>query len=237
MTRFWEEVSVDREAAGDYSIRLDGRAVRLPGGASLAVPSSDLAEAIAAEWREIPAGAPFDPAALTLTRIAGTLVERVVPDPDASRAVLLNFGLSDLLIYREEALQEEQAALFDPILDIFAGKTGVRPRITLGLLPQSDETAYRQALIVHLASMDAVGLATLGVLTPALGSLILAFGLVDGWIEKRVALDAAFLEERAQMRQWGNDPDILDQLAVRDGDVAAGLRFLALSRQSEKPRA
>ncbi|GAJ29172.1 ATP12 family protein [Acidomonas methanolica] len=230
LRRFWQTVAVKPVAAG-FAVTLDGRGVRLPGGSPLVVASAALAEAIAAEWEAIAPGAPFDPGALPLTRIAGTMIERIAPGRAAIITMLVNFGVSDLLLYREEALQAEQAALFDPVLEAFARRHGVQPRVTLALIPQEAEPEERKALTAALEAQDDAGLAALGVLTPALGSLILALGLVEGWVDRDRALDAAFLEERCQMRRWGEDTEIKRQLASRAADVDDAMRFLMLSRQ------
>ena len=53
MKRFWKDVAVEpRMAAG--AIRLDDKPVRTPARAPLIVPTEELAEAIADEWRDAP---------------------------------------------------------------------------------------------------------------------------------------------------------------------------------------
>jgi chaperone required for assembly of F1-ATPase len=50
MRRFWDNATIEAEPAG-YSIRLDGRPMRLPGGHVLLVGPRPVALAIAAEWQ------------------------------------------------------------------------------------------------------------------------------------------------------------------------------------------
>jgi chaperone required for assembly of F1-ATPase len=126
--RFWQAVSVLRREDGAYEVRLDGRPIRLPGGGTVAVPARSLADAIAAEWSAIEPRAPFVPTDLPLTRIAGTMIERIAPNPDSVKETLLEYGLSDLLACRDPALADRQAACFDPILARFADHWGVSPR-------------------------------------------------------------------------------------------------------------
>ena len=49
MKRFWDLAAVQPTLAG-WHILLDGRPVRVPGGAELCLPGQKLAEAVAAEW-------------------------------------------------------------------------------------------------------------------------------------------------------------------------------------------
>ncbi|HEX7390722.1 MAG TPA: ATP12 family chaperone protein, partial [Acidiphilium sp.] len=100
MKRFWQS-AVPVVAGDGFGVSLDGKPVRLPGGAPLAVPSRPLAEAIATEWQD--AGKTVMPDDLPLTRLAGTAIERIAPDPEPVRASLLAYGGSDLLCYRAEA--------------------------------------------------------------------------------------------------------------------------------------
>ena len=80
MKRFWKEVTVE-SGEGGWSIRLDGRPVRTPAKATLAVPTRNLAEAIAEEWRE--AGEDVDPRAMPLTGFANAAIDRVAPEQQA----------------------------------------------------------------------------------------------------------------------------------------------------------
>jgi chaperone required for assembly of F1-ATPase len=49
--RFYKSVAVKHEGAG-AALQLDGKAVRTPGKALLALPTAALAEAVAQEWRD-----------------------------------------------------------------------------------------------------------------------------------------------------------------------------------------
>ncbi|CAI9120749.1 ATP12 family protein [Brytella acorum] len=231
--RFWMEASVVPQEKGDYGVALDGRLIKLPGGHLLVVAARALADAIAEEWRAIPPDSLFDASALPLTRMTGTMIERVAPDLDAARGTLLNFGLSDLLLFREETLRDIQSVLFDPPVDAFSERYGVRPRVTFSIVPDTVETPVKATMSRILAGMDAAALASLGVLVPALGSLILGIGLLEGWVTETAACDAAFLDERTQMRRWGEDTELLDDLASRAADVETGLKFWQLSLRKD----
>ena len=100
--RFWKQASVVPEQDG-FAVQLDGRPVRLPERTVLAVPSRPLAEALAAEWQAagLTVGGYFRPEDLPLTRLAGSILERI---PGARAGVVcrpLAYARSDLLGYRE----------------------------------------------------------------------------------------------------------------------------------------
>ena len=105
MKRFWNHAVAVRRPEGGHAVLLDGKPLRLPGGAPLATPSGPLAEAIAAEWhaaggaeggRDVDGGGAADPPAghRAGPRGAGP-ARRWSP---ASR----NTAETDLLCYRAE---------------------------------------------------------------------------------------------------------------------------------------
>lgn len=228
--RFWKEVTVCHLASGLFAVQLDGRSVRLPAGHELAVRQAALASAIAEEWRAIPPDVAFDPGSLPLTGIAGTMIERIAPDRQATVTTLLSYGASDLLFYRDAAEADAQSALFDPVMDRFAAQHGVRPDVTTALAPLPADPRLSDEFARTLLTFDDAALASLGVLTPALGSLVLGIGLLEGWLELETACAVASFEERSQMQRWGEDVDVLDQLAARARDVDDAMRFYELSR-------
>ena len=79
--RFYKSVTVTEQ----LGIALDGRNVRTPLKAALVLPSSTLAEAVAAEWN---AQVEFiNPHAMPLTKLANTAIDRAVAEKSAGESV------------------------------------------------------------------------------------------------------------------------------------------------------
>src|SRR5262245_20863102 len=74
--RFYRTAAAERGGDG-YLILLDGKPVRTPARRELALPTRELAEAVAAEWNE--QAIVIDPAAMPLTRLANSIIDGVVP--------------------------------------------------------------------------------------------------------------------------------------------------------------
>jgi len=229
--RFWSEVSVEAGAEG-FAVLLDGRGVRLPGGALLAVPGRVLAEALAGEWRAVPVGGMFSPEDLPLNRMAGTMIERIRPEPERVRETLLPYGLHDALCYREEgAFGLEQAEAYGPWLRWFTERYGARLSVTEGLMPVPQPDGVVAALRGALEALGEADLAGLGVAVPVSGSLVLGLALVAGVVGAKEALEVCSLEERAQMRAWGEDAEIVRVLEGRLADLEVAARFVGLARE------
>jgi len=239
MRRFWSDATVE-PAAGGFAVRLDGKPVRTPAGATLAVPGRGLAEAIAAEWRAAGTGGATGsrdgrvrPDALPLTRIAATAIDRVAPDPAATVAALARYAETDLLCYRAEQppeLAARQHALWQPHLDWAATALDAPLATTRGIMPLSQDSSALAALARALAQLDEFQLAAAALAIGALGSLVLGLALVHGRLDAAAATEASLVDELFQAGLWGEDFEAAARRARIAEEVALAARFLDLGR-------
>ncbi|MCU0887255.1 MAG: chaperone, ATP12 [Rubritepida sp.] len=232
MKRFWDEAAVVPEGAR-FAVALDGRPVRLPGGAPLQVDSAPLAEALAAEWR-VAGGAKGGRMGwedVPLTRLVGTAAERVAAAPAASVAALARYAETDLLCYRAEdaALARRQAEAWQPWLDWAARRLDAPLRVTSGLMPVAQPPAALSALHAALAAETPLRLAALGVLVPGLGSLVLGLAVRHGELAVEEAHRLAILDELFQEGFWGLDAEAAARRAQVAEDLSVAARLLALA--------
>ena len=234
MKRFWNTAAVVREGER-YAIRLDGRPMRLPGGPLLALDSRSLAEAIAAEWQS--AGGIKDGTLsvddVPLTRIAGTAQERVAPDPAPTADALARYAESDVLCYRAQApaaLVDLQAEQWQPWLSWAEERYQAGLRVTSGLMPVAQSPQALRALRRALDTRLAFELAGLGILVPALGSLVLGLAVADGALSPGMAHRLALLDELFQAERWGEDREAVARRLTVLSDIEQAARFIALSR-------
>jgi chaperone required for assembly of F1-ATPase len=228
MKRFWTEVSVE-----DGEVRLDGRPVRTPGRAPLALPAPALAEAVAEEWRAV--GETLDPRAMPLTGLANAAIDRIAPDPAAFAAGLAAYGESDLLCYRADGpddLVARQAAAWDPILAWARERYDVHVETTAGIVHRAQPPATLARLGEAVASRSAFALAGLSPVVTTTGSLIGALALAEGAISADTLWAAAHVDEDWQAEQWGTDPLAEQARANKRRDYDAGVRFLSLAAGS-----
>ncbi len=240
LKRFYRDVAVAPDApanapeagAEGYAIELDGRPLRTPARAKLLLPTAALAEAIAGEWRA--QGEEIDPRAMTLTRLANTTHDGIVPQPEPIRDDILAFAGQDLLCYRAEhpvELVEAQARLWDPLLDWAEHAFEARPVLTAGVMPVPQPEAVIAGARAHIAGLEAWSLGAVHVMTTLTGSAILALAHVDGAIGVDEAWSAAHVDEDWQIAQWGEDYEAAQRRAKRAGEMRAASRFVTLLRQ------
>ncbi len=175
MKRFWTDATAEPDGGG-WSVKLDGKPMRLPGGQALKIATRPLAEALAAEWAAAGdgPGGTMDYSDVPLTRLAGTAQERVAAVADGVVAELARYGENDLLCYRAlepPELVAAEAAAWDPWIDWAAASYGARLTVVQGIVAVRQPDAAIDALTGAVAACDVNTLAGLGVIVPALGSL------------------------------------------------------------------
>ena len=219
MKRFWKAVTVD-----NGTILLDGRLVKTPGRITLQLPTSQLAEAVADEWRAVGAG--IKPHEMPLTGLANAAVERT---PAAE--TLAVYGETDLLCYRAGAppeLSAREGDVWDPLLDWARKRFDISFIVTSGIIhtAQPPETVRRLAAAV--AAYDDFHRTALSPLVTIGGSLVVALMLAEGAITPDAAFDACHLDELWQAELWGEDWMATDARAARRADFLSAAQFLTL---------
>jgi chaperone required for assembly of F1-ATPase len=234
MKRFWTEATCTPEGEG-WAVLLDGKPVRVPGGAALLLPTRGVAEAVAAEWQAAgrQKGGEMSYADLPLTRLAGTAQERIAPDPEPVTVELSQYGQSDLLCYRAShppALAALQAERWQPWLDWAAETHGAPLRITQGIIHVPQDAEALAALAGTLCARSPYALAALGVAVPVLGSLVLGLAVADGVLDAAEAYALSQVDETFQTQLWGRDAEAEIKRRRDAADVAHAARLLALLR-------
>lgn len=228
MKRFYktaENIAVD----GGWGVQLDGRPVRTPAKALLAVPNTALAAAIVDEWNG--QAETIDPRSMPLTGLANAALDRVGPHRTAFVTELAHYAETDLLCYRAEGpddLVALQAEAWDPLLAWAAKRYDVAFVVTAGIVhkPQPPATAAR--LNAALEARDDFALVPMQPLVTISGSLVIALALAEGAIGADTAWDASQVDEDYQTKHWGEDDLAAEARANRRADFDAAARFLSL---------
>ncbi len=234
MKRFWDNVAVAPDGE-EFRVLLDGKPMHLPNGGVLRIGPPALAEAVAEEWRLAGGGkgGEMSFADTPLSRLAGTARERIAPDPAPTADAIARYGESDLLCYRADSpdtLVARQASDWQPWLDWAAQTLGAPLRVTSGVSPirQHRDSIATLRGIVH--AYDPYLLAGLGIVVPALGSLVLGLALAEAALDAREAHRLGALEELFQAEQWGEDEDAAIRRTNVAADIALAARFMRLAR-------
>ncbi len=238
----WERLSRDRivrplpkkfyklaTVTDELSIALDGRGVKTPMKAKLVLPSSALAEAIAAEWN---AQIEFiNPAAMPLTKLANTAIDRAGLERKFVAGQVVEFAGSDMVCYRAEApenLVALQQAAWDPIVAWASAAMDAKVTFVSGIIHQKQDGATIAKVEAHVASLSNFELTVAHNLTTLTGSALLGLMLTAGAISAEQGWEAAHVEEDFQIATWGQDDEANARRAFRRIDFDGSLQFLNL---------
>jgi chaperone required for assembly of F1-ATPase len=228
--RFYKDVAV-AEAESGFAVLLDGRPVRTPSRTAYALPSRELADAIADEWRA--QGDEVDPETMPLTRLVNTAVEQVPVNRGPVAEQALSLGKSDLVCYRAEtpaSLAARQSEAWDPLLDWLEERHGARLATGQGIQFVDQPAEALMALEKAIWTHDDFVLTGISAASSVLGSLVLALALLEGRLDAEEAFRLATLDEAFQASQWGEDEEAKARLEALKAQLAQIERFLRLVR-------
>lgn len=236
MKRFWDMAAASPDDTADppgWRVLLDGKPVRLPGGAPLRLPGAALAQAVAEEWQAAGGarGGEMSYADVPLTRIVGAGQERVAAMAEAVILELAQYAESDLLCYRAThppELVRAQSEAWDPWLDWAERRYGGRLLVTHGIVHIPQPSTLLAAFAGALSGLHPLALAALGILVPSYGSLVLGLAVADGALDAGAAHALSTLDERFQEARWGEDEQAAARRRQVGADVADAARVLRL---------
>lgn len=225
--RFYKQASV-AEVDGAHAVQLDGKSVRTPGKALLALPTAAAAQLVADEFAaqaEI-----IDPFTMPVLRLVNTAIDGVAADPQAVLEDILRFASSDLLCYRAdspEKLVQRQSDAWDPVIDWARASLGARFVLAEGVMHVDQPREAIAALGVHLSQRsEPMRLAALHVMTALTGSALLALAVEMGELDVEEAWTAAHVDEDWQIEHWGQDSEAVARRANRKRDMQAAVALL-----------
>ncbi|PBB85795.1 MULTISPECIES: ATP12 family chaperone protein [unclassified Mesorhizobium] len=225
--RFYKTVSVVPVEKG-FAVHLDGKSVRTPGKAPLAVPTEKAAVLVADEFSA--QGDVIDPVTMPVMRLVNTALDGVASDPQAVLEDVLRFASSDLLCYRADGPQglvERQNRFWDPVLDWARSKLGARFNLAEGIIHIEQPRETIAVLGAHLAQRtEPLRLAAIHVMTSLTGSALLALAVDFGELDGEQAWAAAHVDEDWQIEHWGQDAEAVARRAARKRDMMAAVSLL-----------
>ncbi len=230
MKRFYKTVSVG-PGEGGFTILLDGRPVRTPGGNVLTLPTEKLAEAIAAEWRG--QGEEVMPTSMPLLRLANTVIDGVTARREEVTDAVMRFAQNDLLCYRAHQppdLVARQSAGWDPWLDWARRRHDANLIVATGLTHVDQTPDALAALRKAVDELDPFGLGALHVIASTTGSLVLALAVVDGAANGAQVFALSRTDELYQAEKWGEDAEAAKRATALAHELDKAVELLTSSR-------
>jgi len=225
--RFYKTASVAPVEEG-FAVHLDGKPVRTPGKALLALPTEAAALLVADEFAE--QGETINPVTMPVMRLVNTAIDGVASDPQAVLEDILRFASSDLLCYRADAPQglvERQNEQWDPVVDWARTALGARFNLAEGIIHVEQPRETIAVLGSHLNQRaEPLRLAAIHLMTSLTGSALLALAVDFGELDADSAWAAGHVDEDWQIEHWGQDAEAVARRAARKRDMMAAVSLL-----------
>ena len=225
--RFYKLAEVAEVPEG-FAVRLDGKPVRTPGKAVLALSTAPAAELVAGEFSA--QGETIDPVLMPILRLANTAIDGVANEMQAVLEDVMRFSSSDLLCYRADAperLVATQAELWDPVLDWAQATLGARFFLAEGVMhvEQPRESVAAVGLWLRQRA-EPFRLSAIHLMTTLTGSALLALAVEARMLEPDAAWAAAHVDEDWNIAQWGEDAEAAERRKARRRDFDAAVALL-----------
>jgi len=226
--RFYGAVSVAPTPDGGFAVHLDGKTLKTPAGAPVALPSAAAAELLAGEFAA--QGEFLDPKTMPVMRLVNTAIDGVARESQAVIEDIMRFSASDLVCYRAaspERLVERQNEAWDPVIDWARQALGARFALAEGVIHVEQPREAIGAVGLHLARRgEPLRLAALHSMTSLTGSALLALAAEAGALSASEAWRAAHIDEDWNMEHWGEDAEAVQRRVFRKAEMMAAAALL-----------
>jgi chaperone required for assembly of F1-ATPase len=223
--RFWKNAEVANVGNG-FVIELDGHVIRTPSKALLKVESHKIAEQIAFEW--MAQKKVVNPATMPNTRMANSVIDKIMVNREAVIEMLAEYAGSDLLCYRAttpQGLINHQNEIWNPILN-WSKNSLLAPMLTTsGVMHIKQSIKSISIYQDKLEEMNPYQLAGMHDLITISGSFVIPMALISNQLNVSDAWYAATVDERWQEKQWGIDDEAAEALETRRLDFEFAYKF------------
>jgi chaperone required for assembly of F1-ATPase len=205
--RFYADVDIAPHETG-FAVRLDARLLRTPEKKPLAMPTRELAEFVASEWRSQQDRIDF--ASMWATRLANVVIDRTPHVRAALADEVARYAATDLVCYLVDhppELRARQDREWDPLRAWASEAMGLRLSAGVGVRPILQPGESLAAAHRHAADLDDFRLTALVHAVALFGSAVLGFAVERGRVSAVDAFDLSRLDEAFQAERWGEDDE------------------------------
>ncbi len=217
-----------------WQVLLDGVPVKTPLKHILILPNEQLAKAILDEFQQ--QGKSIQPHKMPLFQLANSAIDRVAPNIDKALEQTGQYIEFDLLYYwaNDQKLAQKQQQIWQPILDWAKISFGLEFTTTNALVPSLQPQEMIDIMLAQCRALSVFELTAFITLCHLYRSAILALAVVKKHLSGLNAFKASQIDTYHQIEQWGDDQELLDNLANITQEVNHATDFLSLLYQTTK---
>lgn len=213
--RFYTQVETSRGEEG-WVVTLDGRAVRTPAGKRLHLPTENLVQLVADEWRA--QGERIDLASMFNTRRAYGVADRPAEIRKHLTEQCVRYGGTDLVCYladRPAELRRRQEDAWGPMRAWAGEHLGVQLTAVTGILPVEQPASSLEAIWRHAGTLDDFRFDGLVAAISLTGSAVLGLAVERRRVSAHEAFEISRVDELFQIERWGEDGEAAKRAAAQ----------------------
>ncbi len=219
--RFYRTVDVGG-VEGAWTVLLDGKELRTPEKATLALPGEALARALAAEWDAQEER--IDIASMFLTRTANVAIDRTPLARGEMADEAARYVGTDLVCYVADSPAElcaRQEEAWAPMREWALDEMELKLVVTDGLAPVDQPTASVEAVRAYSLTLDDWRLTGLLFGVGLCGSAVLGLAVEQGRLSARDAFELSRVDEAFQEGVWGIEAEAQRITQIRRAEAQA----------------
>lgn len=229
MKRFYKQATAG-SLEDQYTVLLDGRAIKTPAKHPFKVVTEALAQEIAQEWQS--QEAEVKPETMPLMQLASTAIDRVRPQFEDIAVLLSDYAGNELLCYRADKTQAEfrkqQDEKWQPLLEWAEETHGLVLEITTGIMPISQKPTSLERARARTSAMSVEELTVFSQFVQNTGSYVLGLALLEERLSVTEAHHLAELEELWNQELWGADVEAVARREYKLAELEAAHKFKQL---------
>ena len=208
--KFWKSIKVIKIKA-EFGILLDKNLLKTPQKKDFLISNKTIAENLCKEWINIDEDINFHN--MPITQICFASIDREVKDQVILQKKLTEYGMTDLLFYRDDLgteLERLQSKKWNKLLDWTKDEFKLNFKISNSLMPVKQPLINQKIFFNEIKKLDCFSLTAINEIVTLTGSLIIGLLILRKKILPNQAWSLSKVDEEWQRSKWGTIPEQLE---------------------------
>ena len=208
--KFWKSIKLIKKNS-EFGILLDKHLLKTPQKKVFLVSNKTIAENLLKEWTKIDGEINFHN--MPITQICFASLDREVKDKVILQNKLIEYGMTDLLFYRDglgTELEKLQSKSWNKLLDWTKSEFKLNFNISNSLMPVKQPLINQRIFSKEINKLDCFSLTAISEIITLTGSLIIGLLILKKQILPNQAWSLSKVDEEWQRSKWGTIPEQLE---------------------------
>ena len=208
--KFWKSIKLIKKNS-EFGILLDKHLLKTPQKKVFLVSNKTIAENLLKEWIKIDGEINFHN--MPITQICFASLDREVKDKVILQNKLIEYGMTDLLFYRDglgTELEKLQSKSWNKLLDWTKSEFKLNFNISNSLMPVKQPLINQRIFSKEINKLDCFSLTAISEIITLTGSLIIGLLILKKQILPNQAWSLSKVDEEWQRSKWGTIPEQLE---------------------------